>query len=498
MKQYTFSTFLVDDSNRAVFQLCEAIANLQPGISLPVTLLADKGNGKTHMLYSIVNRVRAGSARTGLAYVTANDFPDQVRALISDPSPVERAESAILLVDQLDLFDNSVEDLEEVVRIFLDNNHYVVLASSVHPGRLQNITDGLKNIILSGQVLEITPKGADIREELIKRQESKASEGIVKKQQAKIDQLRAELGAVKESTAETANLNAQLEQERNANDDLRKEVELAKAKSESLQGLLDAMEQDKEQKKDDVSSQELEAARAEAQAALFQLDELREQRDQAKVELAKLQAREGLLASEREDFESQLNEANTLRVAVESQLEDANKKLGGHEKEMDALKHEAAEQVALANAQAGELEGAVSRFKAAIEQSHETELIASTELQRLKQQFQGAADILENLSNQLSAASNGLVQDRFSFDFPEYSAPPENDVREDAETSDQTDGSDGADKSDLMEAINFEPPELENIGNVETTITDVDPRSQAVQVHEIELDEPGPLEDNAI
>ena len=58
---------------------------------MPVLLLGDDGCGKTHLLYSVVNQIRSGSARTGLAYVTAREFPDKVRGLIKDPTPVQRA-----------------------------------------------------------------------------------------------------------------------------------------------------------------------------------------------------------------------------------------------------------------------------------------------------------------------------------------------------------------------------------------------------------------------
>ncbi len=154
MKRYSFVTFEADDANRRAYEVCRAVASLERVSPLPVLLLGHEACGKTHLLYSIVNRVRAGSAKTGLAYVTAQDFPEQVIALIDDPSPVERAQSAVLLVDQLEQFTELVVQLEAVVRLFLDNHHYVVLASSVHPGRLKNLTEGLREVIENGQIVE--------------------------------------------------------------------------------------------------------------------------------------------------------------------------------------------------------------------------------------------------------------------------------------------------------------------------------------------------------
>jgi chromosomal replication initiation ATPase DnaA len=117
-----------------------------------------------------VNRIRAGTTKTGLAYVTAIDFPDQVRHLIDDPSPVQRAQTAVLLVDQLDRFKDLIDELEAVVRIFLDHKHYVVLASKVHPGRLPHLSQGFRDLIDAGQVVQIVPRGAESQIETIRRQ----------------------------------------------------------------------------------------------------------------------------------------------------------------------------------------------------------------------------------------------------------------------------------------------------------------------------------------
>ena len=155
MQRYTFSTFSVDAGNREAHEVCRATADLKPLSSMPVVLLGDDGCGKTHLLYSVVNQIRSGAGKTGLAYVTAREFPEKVRALIKDPAPVQRASSAILMVDQLEKFTERLEELEAVVRIFLDNKHYVLMASSVHPDRLNNLPFGLRGLIKKGRTIRI-------------------------------------------------------------------------------------------------------------------------------------------------------------------------------------------------------------------------------------------------------------------------------------------------------------------------------------------------------
>lgn len=161
MKRYSFGTFEVDDTNRQAFETCRSVADLDRVSPMPVILVGGEASGKTHLLYSVVNRVRAGAAKTGLAYVTAHDFPDQVRALIGDPVPVRRAQSAILLVDQLEQFDRYRQELEDVVRIFLDSSHSVILASRTRPDLLRNLSDGLRRILLGGRIVEIAAAALD-------------------------------------------------------------------------------------------------------------------------------------------------------------------------------------------------------------------------------------------------------------------------------------------------------------------------------------------------
>ena len=57
----------------------------------------------------------------------------------------------MLLVDQLDLFEEHVEELESLVRLFIENEHCVLIASRAHPDRLPNLTDGLRVLLRGGK-----------------------------------------------------------------------------------------------------------------------------------------------------------------------------------------------------------------------------------------------------------------------------------------------------------------------------------------------------------
>ncbi|MCC6152258.1 MAG: hypothetical protein IT367_00770, partial [Candidatus Hydrogenedentes bacterium] len=296
MKRFNFGTFLVDDSNRRAFQICQDIAELKPVSPCPVVLLGDEGCGKTHLLYSIVNRIRAGTTKTGLAYVTAVDFPDQVRHLIDDPSPVQRAQTAVLLVDQIDRFKDLTDELEAVVRIFLDHKHYVVLASKVHPGRLPHLSQGFRDLIDAGQIVQIVPRGAESQIETIRRQLRDESDQQLAKKQQEVEELRSLLNRVGKETspeapANVAALRAELEAERIAKADIGRKLAEAREAAQSAQEELEQYRSAELSASERGNALRAEVERLRADAARVQelerlADALRDEADQARIEAA--------------------------------------------------------------------------------------------------------------------------------------------------------------------------------------------------------------------
>ncbi len=161
MKRLSFDSFIVDDANREAARICRGIADLRPVSPMPVLLLGDKDSGKTHLLCAILDAVRTDTANVGLAYIRENDIPDAVLSFTRDPAPLLRKEQGILLVDQLESFAERIDDLEAIIRLFLDHKRCVVLASNVHPDRLPRLTPDLRRICVSGRIVPIAPRDVD-------------------------------------------------------------------------------------------------------------------------------------------------------------------------------------------------------------------------------------------------------------------------------------------------------------------------------------------------
>ena len=518
MKRFSFSTFQVDESNREAFDACRAIADLQPVSPMPVLLLGDQGCGKTHLLYSIVNHVRAGSSTTGLACVTAGEFPEKVRELIPDPSPVERARSAILLVDQLESFTDRVEELEAVARIFLDHGHFVLFTSNIHPARLKHLTEGMRTLLEKGRVFHLAPCGAT--EAPSTNAANPALADLLKRQQEMVQRLRDELERARDHSAAAGeavelrrhlemeqrlvvDLREQLEAQREAHERRDLEIERANNEIRLLRRELDAAQTavaSVSELKDEIArltkqvdhlKSEHEAAERErtllvtdlaqktvleeeVNALRFQLHTTQQQTHQAEGEARSLIERaQAVLAqvetsrnkfrdmeekyqeqiqdlerrvaesagtategesggmldalqleyeAQRRDLEAQvaaarqdarvalkardavvekLDRLTATHAALELEFEQLREQLETRGEDMEALRREAAAQVAAANAQAGDIEREYAHLLSTTDFSHEVAHVVVAGLQSLREQIVEAGETVDKLAARL-------------------------------------------------------------------------------------------------
>ena len=341
MQRYTFSTFNMDVTNREAYEVCRATADLKPVSPMPIILLGDEGCGKTHLLYSVVNQIRSGSGKTGLAYVTAREFPEKVRSLVKDPAPVQRAASAILMVDQLEKFTDRLEELEAVVRIFLDNNHYVLMASSVHPDRLNNLSFGLRGLIKKGRVVRLgtlpastgsssTPISPTRASEPLAAVAAHPEEKAAAADRARLVEIEAELRQQREAYDA---LRAELLSAQNVVASARQELEGVRKEHTALQREYDTAQANNTMLRRDTekSQQSRETLESENERLRRNYDALRREVDTMRTEQTELERRHQTLQSEA-----------IAVTALRSEVNGMREEFARLEKEREALAREAA------------------------------------------------------------------------------------------------------------------------------------------------------------
>ncbi len=376
MKRFSFNTFLEADGNRAALRICKRIAELAPVSPMPVLLLGEEGCGKTHLLYSIWKRVKATSPRTSLAVVTAREFRQEVLDLIEDPSPVEKAESAILLIDQLEMFDVLLDELEAVVRIFINNNRYVLLASNVHPRRLNILPQGLRNIIAAGQIVDIRLREGETQLEVLRRQLRRESEAVVEKQQVEIDRLRGLLervGASAGGAEASAAVREALEQARARNAELTRQLDTAtrlglglQEELESVKSRLDTAERGETPVKE-ADSDDSASSRAALEEAHSELEALRRElarRGDTEEEVEHLRAALAAIQAEKSrSLAETAAEQETERQRLEEQVAALAQELETARSDSAQARHEANMLVERAERLVSQIEGNQLRFR---------------------------------------------------------------------------------------------------------------------------------------
>ncbi len=515
MQGLNFDSFKATEGNRAALEACRAVATLDRSEAGVIVLVGGKGAGKTHLLWSIVNAVRAGSLRMGLALIMAHEFPVKVRNLVDDPGPIQGGKRAVLLVDGLDSFRDNADELEAVVRVFLENGHNAVLTTPQPLETLDRLSDGFKALLAEGDVMSLASEtsegldapvlveapraspplpeddGGDEEKRNARRQETnalKAKLEIALAEQERLKELAEHpkaIEAVKAQNAETMHaLGQQLSEARSENqglmarleeaqgeirsveerlEDFESEASSAMAEQARLQGMLgakagieesleaavagrdaalekqQALEAEAERLLGRVEAWQAERSGAEAaaQAAAERLqedmeakeallasteevDRLHQELSEANAQLAGLHAvivekqKEfdlalGRATEEKEQYEQELgmlgDEHSQVRAALdksqgilggtELELEKARRQHGFLTAEMDALRQEAASQVASATIQAGEMERRIGALESALDILRESGRAASVDIRkRSKYLGQTARDLI--------------------------------------------------------------------------------------------------------
>ena len=349
----TFDNFRTTPENREAVEACRAVSESRFTSAAPLVLFGAPGGGKSHLVWAILNEVRAGAARVGIALVLSRDFPERVRRLTDDPSPLQRGQPVILLVDELELFRDDAPALEAVVRLFHELGHCVVLSSNVHPDRLHTFSEAFRALLKEGTLFEVMAAGQHRNVDVVALQEQlaqlEAEKAALLPEQERADRLQTQLEAL-EARAQAAEA---------AREESRERVTVLEAAVEALEqerGVLQKQVGSQAPLQQELASLRklLSEAVADAEAAMAQqarlqgqLSGAREQLERQGEDHAALQTEhEQMIAATRQIHElvstrrrDTLRQLETLRLTLEEVFGDLAR-LGAMEEERNRLRRE--------------------------------------------------------------------------------------------------------------------------------------------------------------
>ena len=177
-ENYRFDNFVVGKSNQLAHSASVAVAKHPAELNNPLYLYGPSGLGKTHLLFSIYNQLKADHPDPSykIYYVTGEEFTNELIDALSLKRPMafrEKYRNAdVLLVDDIQFISGKMSVQEEFFHTFdtlFKMNKQIIIASDRAPKEIDNLEDRLKSRFVMGLVADIQPPDFELRVAIFKR-----------------------------------------------------------------------------------------------------------------------------------------------------------------------------------------------------------------------------------------------------------------------------------------------------------------------------------------
>lgn len=174
-REYTFSNFVVGQSNRFAHAAAVAVADMPAKNYNPFFLHGSVGLGKTHLLQAICYEILHRNPHTNILYLSCESFINQfIEALENGDLQSFRQKYRnvdVLLVDDIQLLANKDRTQEEFFHTFntlYNLGHQIVLSSDAPPREIPTLQERLVSRFKMGLVVEIAPPDFETRVNILK------------------------------------------------------------------------------------------------------------------------------------------------------------------------------------------------------------------------------------------------------------------------------------------------------------------------------------------
>jgi chromosomal replication initiator protein len=160
--KYTFEQFVIGQSNRLAHAAALSVAEMPAQAYNPLFIYGPPGLGKTHLLHSIANYVRAFGGGLTVRYTTVEAFTNEFISALErreiDAFKSRFRHADVLLIDDVEFLERKVRTEEELFHTFnalYESGSQLVLTSDRLPADLDALEDRLRERFESGLVTDI-------------------------------------------------------------------------------------------------------------------------------------------------------------------------------------------------------------------------------------------------------------------------------------------------------------------------------------------------------
>ena len=177
---YTFSNFVVGNSNKFAYSAAKSVAANPAGPYNPLFIYGDSGLGKTHLLCAIANEISRTKPDFRIVYIKGDDFTNELVAAIQSGKNVEFRNkyryADLFIVDDIQFIAGKKETQQEFFNTFntlYEADKQIVLASDRPPKEMHLLEDRLRSRFEAGLLADIEPPELETRMAILR---SKASQ----------------------------------------------------------------------------------------------------------------------------------------------------------------------------------------------------------------------------------------------------------------------------------------------------------------------------------
>lgn len=175
-RDYSFKSFIVGDNSSFAFNACMAIAK-NPGTAYnPCLIYGGVGLGKTHLIQSVGNHVKAHIPELKVAYVTAEAFTNEFIQAIGEkklqPFKNKYRKVDILLIDDIHFLQGKESTQEELFHTFndlYDSNKQMIFTCDRPVSELKKLAARLRSRFERGLNVDLQPPNYETRIAILKR-----------------------------------------------------------------------------------------------------------------------------------------------------------------------------------------------------------------------------------------------------------------------------------------------------------------------------------------
>ena len=171
---YTFSNFVVGNSNRFAHRYAVLVADQRTNIANPIYIFGSVGLGKTHLMQAIGNAIIESDASSKVLYIGTQDFIEEYVKNNSKEAYERFSEKFsdvdVLLVDDIQFLETRNQSQMEFFKIFerlSNNNKLILLTSDKKAADLTNIMGRLTSRFEKGLSLDINKPDKELRIQIL-------------------------------------------------------------------------------------------------------------------------------------------------------------------------------------------------------------------------------------------------------------------------------------------------------------------------------------------